>query len=66
MVAAYLAWAAWFAYIFWRLLKQRRVGAAFRYAIPVGVVGWGLAEMPPASWQRRRRGRGRLSQGADA
>jgi len=46
MVAAYLSWAGWFGYIFSKLLKQPRVGAAFRYGIPVGIVGWGLMEMP--------------------
>lgn len=46
MLAAYLGWAAWFAYIFRKLLKFPLVGAAFRYGIPVGVIGWGLTEMP--------------------
>jgi len=46
MVAAYALWATWFVYIFRKLLKFPRVGSSFRYAIPVGVVGWGLTEMP--------------------
>jgi hypothetical protein len=46
MMAAYAGWAIWFGYIFWKLFKFPRVGGAFRYAIPVGVVGWGLTEMP--------------------
>lgn len=46
MIAAYLGWAAWFVYIFVKLLKYPRAGAAFRYAIPVGIIGWGLTEMP--------------------
>lgn len=46
MAAAYVGWAGWFVYIFWKLLKYPRVGAAFRYGIPVGIIGWGLMEMP--------------------
>lgn len=46
MVAAYVGWAVWFGYIFWKLFEFPRVGSAFRYAIPVGVIGWGLTEMP--------------------
>lgn len=32
--------------IFWKVFRFPAVGAAFRYAIPVGVIGWGLLEMP--------------------
>lgn len=46
MSVGYLGWAAWFAYIFWKLFKYPRVGSAFRYGIPVGIIGWGLGEMP--------------------
>lgn len=46
MAAAYVIWAAWFGYIFWKLFRFPRAGSAFRYAIPVGVIGWGLLEMP--------------------
>lgn len=46
MVVAYVAWAVWFLYIFRRLFGFPRVGSAFRYAIPVGIIGWGLGEMP--------------------
>ncbi len=46
MMVAYVGWASWFAYLFWKLLKYPRVGPAFRYGIPVGIVGWGLMEMP--------------------
>jgi len=46
MTVAYVAWAAWFVYIFRKLLQYPRVGPAFRYAIPVGIIGWGLGEMP--------------------
>jgi hypothetical protein len=46
MVAAYASWAVWFGYVFWKLFKFPRAGTAFRYAIPVGVIGWGLIEMP--------------------
>jgi hypothetical protein len=46
MAVAYVTWAVWFFYIFWKLFKFPRVGSAFRYAIPVGIVGWGLIEMP--------------------
>lgn len=46
MLAAYAGWAVWFGYVFWKLFKFPRVGSAFRYAIPVGVIGWGLTEMP--------------------
>lgn len=46
MMVAYVSWFAWFGYIFWKLMKYPRVGPAFRYAIPVGIIGWGLMEMP--------------------
>ncbi|MBM4195580.1 MAG: hypothetical protein FJ197_00580 [Gammaproteobacteria bacterium] len=46
MLVAYGVWATWFAYIFYKLLKYPRAGSAFRYAIPVGIIGWGLMEMP--------------------
>ncbi|QOJ31144.1 MAG: hypothetical protein HRU81_02925 [Gammaproteobacteria bacterium] len=46
MVAAYAGWASWFGYIFWKLLRFPKVGPAFRYGIPVGIVAWGLMEMP--------------------
>jgi hypothetical protein len=46
MMVAYVVWAVWFGYIFWRLFKFPRLGSTFRYAIPVGIVGWGLMEMP--------------------
>jgi hypothetical protein len=46
MMVAYASWFAWFGYIFWKLLRFPRVGSAFRYGIPVGVIGWGLMEMP--------------------
>jgi hypothetical protein len=45
-LAAYGIWAAWFVYIFVKLLQIPRVGHALRYGIPVGVIGWGLVEMP--------------------
>jgi hypothetical protein len=46
MSVAYVGWALWFLYIFRRLFKLPRVGSTFRYAIPVGIIGWGLGEMP--------------------
>jgi hypothetical protein len=46
IMVAFAAWTAWFGYIFWKLLKTPRVGHAVRYGIPVGIVGWGIAEMP--------------------
>ena len=46
IVAAYAAWVAWTVYIFIKLIKIPRVGHAVRYGIPVGIVGWGVAEMP--------------------
>ena len=55
---AYLLWAAWFAYIFFRLLKIPRPGYAFRYGIPVGIIGWVLIATPshmglfPVIWLR--------------
>jgi hypothetical protein len=57
-LAAYGIWGAWFAYIFYRLMKIPRPGHALRYGIPVGCVGWGLIEMPshfgmyPEFWLR--------------
>lgn len=46
IMVAYVAWAAWSGYIFWKLVKIPRVGHAVRYGIPVGIVSWGVAEMP--------------------
>jgi len=46
IMAIYAAWTAWTGYILWKLLKIPRVGHAVRYGIPVGIVGWGVAEMP--------------------
>lgn len=46
MGAAYLVWFAWFVYLFVKLVKIPRVGHAVRYGIPVGIIGWGLGEMP--------------------
>ena len=53
----YAAMCLWSAYLIWQLLRRRRVGEAFRYAIPVSVVVWSLAEvaaffgMFPEYWQ---------------
>jgi hypothetical protein len=46
IIAAYVGWFAWFIYLLIRLVKVSRVGHAVRYGIPVGIIGWGLAEMP--------------------
>ncbi len=46
IMVAYVAWTAWAGYIFWKLIKIPRVGHAVRYGIPVGIVAWGVAEMP--------------------
>jgi len=46
ILVLYVAWLAWAIYIFVRLLKIPRVGHAVRYGIPVGIVFWGVAEMP--------------------
>lgn len=46
IMVAYAAWTAWTGYILWKLVKIPRVGHALRYGIPVGIVGWGVAEMP--------------------
>jgi hypothetical protein len=46
IMVAYVGWAAWTVYILLKLLKTPRVGYAVRYGIPVGIVGWGVAEMP--------------------
>jgi hypothetical protein len=53
----YAAMCLWSVYLIWQLLRQRRVGEAFRYAIPVSIVVWSLAEvgaffgMYPEYWQ---------------
>jgi hypothetical protein len=46
IMVVFAAWTAWAAYIFWKLTKIPRVGHAVRYGIPVGIVSWGVAEMP--------------------
>jgi len=44
--AAYLLWTVWFAYLVVRLLKINRPGYAFRYGIPVGIIGWVVVVTP--------------------
>lgn len=46
IMVAFVAWTAWAGYIFWKLTRIPRVGHAVRYGIPVGVVAWGVVEMP--------------------
>lgn len=46
ILVLYAGWVGWTGYILWKLLKIPRVGHAVRYGIPVGIVGWGVAEMP--------------------
>jgi len=46
LLVAYAIWAAWFCYIFYRLLKIPRAAYAFRYGIPVGIIGWVLIATP--------------------
>ncbi len=46
IMVAFTGWSLWFGYIFWKLLKIPRVGHAVRYGIPVGVIAWGIVEMP--------------------
>ncbi len=43
---AYLLWTAWFIYLVVRLLKISRPGYAFRYGIPVGIIGWVIVVTP--------------------
>ncbi|UCG72410.1 MAG: hypothetical protein JSV45_14375 [Chromatiales bacterium] len=43
--AFYTGMLAWSAYLLWRLFRIPRPGMAFRYAIPVGVVLFSLAEV---------------------
>ena len=53
----YAVMCLWSVYLIWQLLRRQRVGDAFRYAIPVSVVVWSLAEvaaffgMFPEYWQ---------------
>jgi hypothetical protein len=55
---AFLLWAVWFIYLFAKLLKINRAGYAFRYGIPVGIIGWVLVVTPshmgmyPVIWLR--------------
>ena len=46
ILVLYTGWTAWTAYIFWKLIRIPRVGHAVRYGIPVGIVAWGVVEMP--------------------
>jgi len=46
LMIAFALWAAWFAYIFYRLVKIPRPGYAFRYGIAVGIIGWVLVATP--------------------
>lgn len=43
---AYTLWLVWFVYILLRLIKINRPGYAFRYGIPVGIIGWVLIATP--------------------
>lgn len=53
----YLAMLAWSAFLIFQLFRHKRAGSAFRYAIPVSVIIWSLAEvgaffgMYPEIWQ---------------
>ena len=53
----YLVMLVWSAYLIFQLLRLKRAGSAFRYAIPVSVIIWSLAEvgaffgMYPEIWQ---------------
>jgi hypothetical protein len=53
----YLAMLAWSIYLLWQLSRRKRPADAFRYAIPVAVIVWSLAEvgaffgMYPEVWQ---------------
>lgn len=58
LAVAYVVWAAWFAYIMFRLTKISQPGYALRYGIPVGIIGWVLLATPshmglfPVIWLR--------------
>ena len=53
----YVVMVVWSVFLVWQLLRRRRVGEAFRYAIPVSVIVWSLAEVGaffgyyPEFWQ---------------
>ncbi len=53
----YVVMCAWAAYLLGKLVRRAHPGAAFRYAIPVSVVVWSLAEVGaffglyPEFWQ---------------
>lgn len=53
----YLVMLLWSVYLLWQLFRRRRAAEAFRYAIPVSVVIWSLAEVGaffglyPEIWQ---------------
>jgi hypothetical protein len=47
MMAAYGGWAVWFGYLFWKLFRHPRVKPSI--CDSVGVIGWGLTEMPSRS-----------------
>lgn len=46
LLVSYALWAIWFAYIAYRLVRIPRPGHAFRYGIPVGIIGWVLIATP--------------------
>ena len=46
LLGAYSLWAAWFVYLLVRLLRIPNAGYAFRYGIPVGIIGWVLIATP--------------------
>lgn len=56
IMGAYVLWAAWFAYLFMKLLKVTQIGHALRYGVPVGIIGFVLVATPshmrlfPAIW----------------
>ncbi|MBN8278994.1 MAG: hypothetical protein J0M16_00095 [Gammaproteobacteria bacterium] len=46
LMVAYVAWALWFFYLVFRLVRIPQAGYAFRYGIPVGIIGWVLVATP--------------------
>jgi hypothetical protein len=46
VMATYLAWSAWAAYLVYKCTQQVRMAPALRYGVGAGIVLWGSAEMP--------------------
>ena len=46
VMATYVLWSIWAAYLVYKAAQQVRMAPALRYGVGAGIVSWGSAEMP--------------------